>query len=83
MHIYAQGKGMKMIFHASGNQRRVGICSCNYIRLNRLYAKNGNMTKEGHYIMKKASINQADITIINISIFIICQVNTGRSKGKK
>ena len=54
-----------MIFHVNGNQKkpRVAIPISNKIDLK---IKKITRDKEGHYIMIKGSIQEEDITIINI-----------------
>ena len=58
-------RGWKKIFHANGNQKkaRVAIFISDKIDLK---IKNITRYKEGHYIMIKESIQDGDITFINI-----------------
>ena len=58
-------KGQKKIFHANGNQKKAGVA---ILRSDKIDFKIKNVTsdKEGHYIMIKGSIQEEDITIINI-----------------
>ena len=58
-------KGWKKIFHANGDQKkaRVAILISNKIDFE---IKAVKRDKEGHYIMIKRSIQDEDITIINI-----------------
>ena len=58
-------KGQKKIFHANGDQKkaRVAILISNKIDFE---IKAMKRDKEGHYIMIKGSIQEEDITIINI-----------------
>ena len=58
-------KGWKKIFHANGNKKKAGVailisdkidCKIKYI----------TRDKEEHYIMIKGSIQEEDITIVNI-----------------
>ena len=58
-------RGWKRIFHANGNQKKVGVA---ILILDKIDFKIKNVTrdKEGHYIMIKGSIQEEDITIINI-----------------
>ena len=58
-------KGWKKIFHANGDQNkaRVAILISDKIDFRTEVVKRG---KEGHYIMIKGSIQEEDITIINI-----------------
>ena len=55
----------KKIFHANGNQKKAGIA---ILILDKIDFKIKIITryKEGHYIMIKGSIQEKDITIINI-----------------
>ena len=64
-HIYTESQRMENIFHANGKQKKAGVAilisdkiDCKIKRLTR--------DKEGHYIMIKGSIQQEDITIVNI-----------------
>ena len=58
-------KGWKKIFHASRDQKQVGgpilISDKIHFKINAV-----KRDKEGHYIMIKGSIQEEDITIINI-----------------
>ena len=58
-------RGWKEIFYANGNQKKAGIA---ILIPNKIDFKIKNVTrdKEGHYIMTKGSIQEEDITIINI-----------------
>ena len=58
-------RGWKKIFHANGNQRKAGVA---ILILDKIDFKIETITrdKEGHYIMIKGSIQEEDITIINI-----------------
>ena len=55
----------KKIFHANGNQTKGGVV---ILISDKIHFKIKNVTrhKEGHYIMTKGSIQEEDITIINI-----------------
>ena len=57
-------RGWKKIFHATGNQKkdRVAILISEKIDFKTKTKKD----KEGHYIMIKRSIQEEDITIVNI-----------------
>ena len=58
-------RGWKKIFHANGNQKKAGVA---ILISNKIDFKIKNVTrnKEGHYIMIKGSIQEEDITIINV-----------------
>ena len=58
-------RGWKKIFHENGNQKKAGVA----IRISDkidFKIKNVTRDKEGHSIMIKGSIQEEDITIINI-----------------
>ena len=58
-------RGLKKVFHANGNQKKAGVA----IRISDkrdFKIKNVTRDKEEHYIMIKGSIQEEDITIINI-----------------
>ena len=58
-------RGGKKIFHANGNQRKAGVAILisdkTDFKINTI-----RRDKEGHYIMIKGSIQEEDITIVNI-----------------
>ena len=58
-------RGWKNIFHANGNQKEAGVA---ILISGKTDCKIKNITrdKEGHYIMIKGSIQEEDITIVNI-----------------
>ena len=58
-------RGWKKIFHANGNQKEVGVAILFSDKID-VKIKNVTRDKEGHYIMIKGSIQEEDITIINI-----------------
>ena len=58
-------RGWKKIFHANGNQKKVGVTILTSDKID-FKIKNVTRDKEGHYIMIKGSIQEKDITIINI-----------------
>ena len=58
-------RGWKNIFHANGKQKKAGVA---ILISDIIYLKIKKITrdKEGHYIMIKGSIQEEDITIVNI-----------------
>ena len=58
-------KGWKKIFHTNRDQRKAGFTT---LISDKIYfqIKDVKRDKEGHYIMIKGSIQEEDITIINI-----------------
>ena len=55
----------KKIFHANGNQKKAGLAILISHKID-FKIKTSVMDKEGHYIMIKRSIQEEDITIVNI-----------------
>ena len=58
-------RGWKSIFHANGKQKKAGVAILTSDKID-LKVKNITRDKEGHYIMIKGSIQEEDITIVNI-----------------
>ena len=58
-------RGWKKIFHENGNQKKAGVAILVSDKID-FQIKNVTRDKEGHYIMIKGSIQEEDITIINI-----------------
>ena len=58
-------RGWKNIFHANGKQKKAGVAILISDKIN-LKIKTITRDKEGHYIMIKGSIQEEDITIVNI-----------------
>ena len=58
-------RGWKKKFHANGHQKKAGVA---ILISDKIDFKTKTMTidKEGHYIMIKKSIQEEDITIVNI-----------------
>ena len=57
--------GWKKIFHANGNQKKAGVAILISDKID-FETKTITGDKEGHYIMIKGSIQEEDITIVNI-----------------
>ena len=58
-------RGWKKIFHASGNQKKAGVVILISDKID-FKIKASTRDKEGHNIMIKGSIQEEDITIVNI-----------------
>ena len=58
-------KGWKKIFHANGDQRKAGVAILISDKID-FEIKAVKRDKEGYYIIIKGSIQEEDITIINI-----------------
>ena len=58
-------RGWKKIFHANGNQKKVGVAILMSDKID-FQIKNVTRDKKGHYIMIKGSNQEEDITIVNI-----------------
>ena len=58
-------KGWKNIFHANRKQKKAGVAILTSDKID-LKIKKSTRDKEGHYIMIKGSIQEEDITILNI-----------------
>ena len=58
-------RGWKNIFHANGKQKKAGVAILILDKID-LKIKNIARDKEGHYIVIKGSIQEEDMTIINI-----------------
>ena len=58
-------RGWKKIFHANGNQKKAGVAILISHKID-FKIKTTTRDKEGHYIMIKGSIQEEDITIVNI-----------------
>ena len=58
-------KGWKKIFHANGKQKKAGVAILTSDKID-LKIRNVIRDKDGHYIMIKGSIQEEDMTIVNI-----------------
>ena len=58
-------RGWKKLFHANENQKKAGIAIFISDKID-FKIKTTTRDKEGHYIMIKGSIQEEDITIVNI-----------------
>ena len=58
-------KGWNKIFHANGNQKKAGVAIFISDKVD-FKIKTVTRDKEGHYIAFKGSIQEEDITIINV-----------------
>ena len=58
-------RGWKKIFHAIGNQKKAGAAILISDKID-FKIKTITRHKEGHYIMIKGSIQEEDVTIVNI-----------------
>ena len=58
-------RGWKKIFHANGNHKKAGIAILTSDKID-CKIKTVTRDKEGHYMMIKGSIQEGNITIINI-----------------
>ena len=58
-------RGWKKIFHVNGNQRKAGVAILIPDKID-FKIKTTARDKEGHYIMIKGSIQEEDITVVNI-----------------
>ena len=64
-HIQTEIEGLEKIFHANGDQKKAGVAILISDKID-FEIKAVKRDKEGHYIMIKGSIQEEDITIINI-----------------
>ena len=67
-------KGWRTIYHSNGPQKKAGVAILISDKL-RFIPKSVVRDEEGHYIILKGSIQQEDLTIINIST-----LNVGNAK---
>ena len=66
-HIQTESKGMEKIFHANGNQKKVGVAILISHKID-FKMKTVIRDKEGHHIMIKGSIQEEDVTIVNMYV---------------
>ena len=64
-HSRLKVRGWKNIFHANGKWNKAGVANLISDKID-LKIKNVTLEKEGHYIIIKESIQEEDITIVNI-----------------
>jgi len=65
---------MENVFHANGKQKKAGVAILISDKID-LKIKNIARDKEGHYIMIKGSIQEEDITIVNMYALNIGALN--------
>ena len=58
-------KGWKRVFHANGNQKKAEVAILVSDKID-FKIKTVTRDKEGHYIMFKGSVQEEDVTIINV-----------------
>ena len=66
-HIQTEMEGLGKIFHANGDQKEVGVATLISDKID-FKIKAVKKDKEGHYIMIKGSIQEDDITVMNIYV---------------
>ena len=64
-HIQTESEGLGKILHANGDQKKAGVAILISDKID-FEIKAMKRDEEGHYIMIKGSIQEEDITIINI-----------------
>ena len=64
-HIQTKSEGLEKIFHTNGDQKKAGVAILISDKID-FQIKAVKRDKEGHYIMIKGSIQEEDITIVNI-----------------
>ena len=64
-HTQIKVRGWKKAFHVNGNQKKAGVAILISDKID-FKIKTVTRDKEGHYIMIKRSIQEEDITIVNI-----------------
>ena len=63
--IHTETEVLEKIFHTNGDQKKAGVAILISDKID-FEIKAGKRDREGHYIMIKGSIQEEDITIINI-----------------
>ena len=58
-------RGWKKLFHANGNHKNAGVAILLSDKID-FKIKTVTRNKEGHYLIVKGSIQEEDITIVNI-----------------
>ena len=66
-------KGWKKIFHANGEQKKVGV-EILILDKTAFEIKAMKRDKDGHYIMIKGSIQDEDITIIYLNLYLYISI---------
>lgn len=81
-------RGCKKIYHADADtsQKKMGMAILAWNKED-FRAKTITRDKEAHFIIIKGSVNEEDITILNVytpnNSFKICEAKTDRTAGKK
>ena len=65
-HIQTKSEGLEKIFHANGDQKKAGVAILISDKID--FQIKAVKRDKGHYIMIKGSIQEEDITIINIYV---------------
>ena len=64
-HIQTKSEGLEKLFHTNRDQKKAGVAILRSDKID-FKTKVVKRDKEGHYIMIKGSIQEEDITIMNI-----------------
>ena len=79
-HIQTESEGLEKVFHANRDQKKAGVAILISDKID-FKTKAVKRDKEGHYIMMNGSIQEEDITTINIyapNIGAICKTNANK-----